>query len=173
MRHLARNLELKARLSSLGAARDVARRLATEGPVALRQVDTYFPCPGGRLKLRETEGEPAQLIWYQRRDQTDAKVSDYLIAPVGDPRALADVLARSLGRDVVVEKHRELYWCRNVRVHLDDVRGLGHFLEFEAVLQPGEADSVGAEPITFLRGQFGIDDAMLIARSYSDLLRDG
>ena len=44
-----RNIELKARVADLEAARAVAARIATERPVAQQQVDTYFHCRQGRL----------------------------------------------------------------------------------------------------------------------------
>ena len=74
-----RNVELKARLDSLDVARDTARRVATNYLGIQHQIDTYFGCPNGRLKLREMNADRAQLIWYARADQAEARKSDYYL----------------------------------------------------------------------------------------------
>ena len=56
------NIELKARLASLETAREVASRLATERLEDQRQVDTYFHCREGRLKLREIGRERLRRV---------------------------------------------------------------------------------------------------------------
>jgi adenylate cyclase class IV len=61
-----RNIEIKARLSDLAAARQTAAAVATKRLGAQHQVDTYFHCREGRLKLREVDGLSAQLVWYAR-----------------------------------------------------------------------------------------------------------
>ena len=45
-------------------------------------------------------------------------------------------LSETLGVDVVVEKRRHLLLWETVRIHLDEVTGLGSFLELEAVAEP-------------------------------------
>jgi adenylate cyclase class 2 len=166
----ARNIELKARLSDPQAAVAIARSLAQDPPVRQHQVDTYFAAAHGRLKLREIEGRGAQLVWYARCDQAAAKSSDYRLVPVGDPAALKQALASALGITQIVEKVRHVYFYENVRIHLDEVVGLGSFLEFEAVLGPGVDDAAGRVQVEFLQSAFQLRAADLIENSYSDLL---
>ena len=45
-------------------------------------------------------------------------------------------LSETLGVDVVVEKRRHLLLWETVRIHLDEVTGLGSFVELEAVAEP-------------------------------------
>lgn len=165
-----RNIELKARLSSLDAARPIARRLATATLDAERQTDTYFAAAHGRLKLRERQVLPSQLVWYARPDGEAARPSDYLLVEVADAAALKQALASAYGVLVVVEKEREIYLHDNVRIHLDRVAGLGEFLEFEAVLAPGAADATGYDQLLALAREFAIAPEQRIASSYSDLL---
>ena len=165
-----RNIELKARLGSLEAARPIARRLATATLAAERQTDTYFAGAQGRLKLRERQGLPSQLVWYARADGKAARPSDYLLVEVADAAALKQALASAYGVLVVVEKEREIYLHENVRIHLDRVAGLGEFLEFEAVLAPGEDDAAGYAKLAALAREFAIAPAERVASSYSDLL---
>lgn len=172
----SRNIELKARLDSLDDARTVCHELAEFSAIE-RQVDTYFHCSHGRLKLRERQIEPRsqdssddQLVWYLRPDDDAVRASDYLLLPVNDAATLKSVLAAALGVLVVVEKRREVYLYRNVRIHLDHVEQLGDFLEFEAVLGPGDDDAAGAELVRELARRFAISPTMLVEGSYSDLL---
>jgi len=167
---MPRNIELKARLASLDAARETARRLATSPPSVERQKDTYFVCRWGRLKLREREGLCAQLVGYSRANDASSKASDYQIVEISDVAALHAALSATLGVLVVVDKHREIFLVDNVRIHLDHVVGLGDFLEFEAVLGPDHSDDDGRSQLDALSREFGIDSTALVAGSYSDLL---
>jgi predicted adenylyl cyclase CyaB len=167
-----RNIELKARLSSLDAGREIAQQIATKRLPPLRQTDTYFHCQHGRLKLRELDSGQAQLVWYARPDNPRARASDYLLAAVGDAAVLKQALAAALGIRAVVEKRREVYLYHNVRIHLDEVAGLGTFLEFEAVLGPGLDDDSGLAQLDFLSRRFDISPADLLAVSYADLLAE-
>jgi len=164
------NVELKARLRDLQAARQVAARLATTPVEVLRQIDTYFVCAHGRLKLRELNGVAAELIAYDRPDHTDARTSSYRILPIADPTAAKELLTAALGVLVVVEKTRELYLHNNVRIHLDQVAGLGAFLEFEAVLNSPAEAAAGHQQVQSLATEFSLRAEDLVPRSYSDLL---
>jgi len=167
---LRHNIELKARLASLDDARHIATRIATSRLPDEHQIDTYFPCKAGRLKLREIVGVASQLIWYDRPDENDAKSSRYQIMPVHDPTALKHALTAALGVWVAVDKHREIFLFKSVRIHLDRVARLGEFLEFEAVLDADSDRARGHELVGRLRAEFDIDDVALVAGSYSDLL---
>ena len=83
-----RNLELKARLDSLPTARTVAQRLATDRLASQIQIDTYFCCGHGRLKLREIDGGPSQLVSYVRPDRCDVALSQYHLVEVPDGSSL-------------------------------------------------------------------------------------
>jgi adenylate cyclase class 2 len=164
-----RNLELKACCSNL---EDAARRAAEAGARrewTKRQTDTYFHTPRGRLKLREQDGRPAELIAYERADEAAVRASDYRIVTVPDPNALKSALAQVLGVRVVVSKRRTLYLWENVRIHLDEVDGLGSFVEFEAVISADGPESVSAERIERLQRAMQIDRERIIEISYAEL----
>ncbi|HEY7118840.1 MAG TPA: class IV adenylate cyclase [Tepidisphaeraceae bacterium] len=167
---MRRNIEIKARCRDLGAARDAARRLGAAFSGMLEQRDTYFIVPHGRLKLRETVGTGAELIAYQRLDAAAVRGSDYQLVAVADPAGLREALEAALGVRGEVIKTRELWMWRGVRIHLDQVRGLGAFLEFEAVLEAGEDDRIGYEKVATLREALGVGDEDLLGASYADLL---
>ncbi len=166
------NVELKARLPSLDDARTIAARLATSRLPDQQQVDTYFHCREGRLKLREIRGGPAQLIAYHRPNTSDAKASHYYLIDVPDPAAMLAGLTAVLGVLVRVAKHREIYLHKNVRIHLDNVEQLGTFLEFEAVLEHAGQQDQGQAVVNRLQSQFAIPPSRLLTSSYSDMLLD-
>jgi len=176
-----RNIEIKARCAELARAREVARRLGAVSAGTQHQIDTYFctsagpdagkigsPSDRARLKLRE--GEKTELIWYRRPDESGPKASDYAVAPVAYAEQLRAVLSSALGTWVTVEKTRELWLLENVRIHLDEVRGLGSFLEFEAVVGADHSESLCLAGLRRLLEAFEITEQDLIAGSYSDLL---
>lgn len=102
-----------------------------------------------------------------------------VLARVEPNLALKAVLQASNGVKVVVDKQREIWFDENVKLHLDEVVGLGTFVEIEAVgsndadLGLGElkelTDSLDKQCRHFLQ-LFGILEVDLIDRSYSDLL---
>lgn len=165
---LRRNIELKARLPDIDRARAAARSIATASLPPQHQLDTYFSAAQGRLKLREIDGDVAQLVWYQRSDQPQSRGSNYLLVPVSDPAGTKQALASALGVVGVVEKQREIFLYQNVRIHLDCVVGRGTYLEFEAVLGPEQSDQSGHDQISLLRRHFEIADEDLLAASYGD-----
>jgi len=164
-----RNIELKARLHNLDEARATADRLATEYVGIQLQTDTYFVCAQGRLKLREIDAQVAQLVAYERANETASKASDYYLLPVADTALMKQALTAALGLRGVVRKRREIFLVENVRIHLDEVDGLGTFLEFEAVLGPEVDDRRGEQQVAELRAGFGIQSEDLLSHSYSDM----
>lgn len=167
-----RNIELKARLDGLQHAAEVAASLATHALGTQRQVDTYFHVPCGRLKLRQIDGRAAQLVWYQRASEPGAKASDYQLVPIAHPETLKQALSAALGVRAVVDKRRTIYLYENVRIHLDEVVGLGTFLEFEAVLESVDDEARGYDQIAHLSARFGLSDADRVAASYGELILD-
>ena len=164
-----RNIELKARLHNLDEARATAERLATKYVGVQLQTDTYFVCAQGRLKLREIDDHVAQLVAYERANDKDSKASDYYLMPVADAALMKQALTAALGLRGVVRKRREVFLVENVRGHLDEVDGLGIFLEFEAVLGPEINDRHGEQQVAELRAAFAIQSEDLLSHSYSDM----
>ena len=165
---LRQNLELKAPCPDPAQAEAAIQRLGARDEGLLVQKDTYFPVPNGRLKLREIEGAPAQLIAYDRPEDQAQRVSQYRISEVADPAGLLSVLSAALGIRGVVAKRRHLYLWQDCRIHLDEVEGLGSFLEFEVVSQGNSCDDW--DRMETLMTAFGLRDSDAIQASYSDLL---
>ena len=55
---------------------------------------------------------------------------------------------------------------------MDDVVGLGHFLELEVVLRDDQTEGEGRAVAEALMHSLGVGEAGLLAPAYLDLLRD-
>jgi adenylate cyclase, class 2 len=88
-----------------------------------------------------------------------------------DARAMIDALDAAMGIRGVVRKRRRLFMWHNVRIHLDEVHDLGHFIEFEAVIGGDDDEPASNARLAQLVHTLAIRDEDRIATSYSDLLR--
>lgn len=165
------NLEIKARCADLDAVRERASRIATQRVGVDRQVDTYFRTRSGRLKLRESSLYGGQLVPYLRPDERGPKLADYRVVPVQDASGLKALLSEMLGVHRVVEKQREIFFFENVRIHLDRVRGLGSFVELEAVFD-GSRSALAEQrrKLDFLMREIGVREEDLVSASYEGLV---
>jgi homotetrameric cytidine deaminase len=164
-----RNVEIKARDADPGRTLERALGLGAADEGVLTQRDTYFGGARGRLKLREEDGG-AYLIAYVRPDADEARTSAYRLADVADPAALREALDAALGTRVVVDKRRHLLLWEGVRIHLDEVEGLGAFVELEGVAPPESDLTREHELVARLRDELALGEP--VAVSYSDLLLD-
>ncbi len=146
-----------------------ASAMATEGPFTLTQDDSFFASPRGRLKLR-CMPEGAELIAYVRADDAGPKLSQYWRSPVPEPESLREALAQTLGLLGRVRKQRLLYLVGRTRVHIDEVEGLGDFLELEVVLRDEESLAEGEHEAQRLLQQLGVPLSDCVTHAYLDLL---
>ena len=167
---MARNVEIKASITSVEALVPRAAAIADKGPVEIVQDDTFFRCESGRLKLRAFTMEEGELIFYRRADRQGPKESFYLRSPTSAPGMLRDSLSLAYGEAGRVRKHRTLFLVGRTRIHLDKVEGLGHFLELEVVLAEGEPTEVGIREAHELMVKLGVEPSQLIEGAYVDLL---
>jgi predicted adenylyl cyclase CyaB len=167
---MAENIEIKARVRNWPDLQARARALSGSEGELLEQEDTFFRVPAGRLKLRILSPQHGELIYYERPDHDGPRQSSYLIAHTPDPQALKTVLAAALGIRGVVRKSRHLHLVSQTRIHLDEVAGLGYFMELEYVLRPGENGEQGLQTVHSLMDQLGILQEDLVAQAYMDLL---
>jgi len=163
------NLELKAKLVH---PKKVLRTLKDLGNPSekLIQTDTYFLVGDGRLKLREFGNGSSELIHYVRNEGEGKRWSRYDILPVSEPTETKGFLRRAFGIDVVVKKSRLVYFYKKqARIHLDKIRGLGLFIEFEVYSKKNRQ-----RPVHIYRelvSMFGIEKESIIRCSYADLMR--
>ncbi len=164
------NIEIKARIRDRGAIESRARQLSDQPVQLIPQVDTFFATPRGRLKLRELSPDRGQLVYYERSDEGGPKRSDYRIFEIADVAGLRELLTLALGVRGVVKKTRSLYLIGQTRLHMDNVEGLGEFLELEVVMLPGQSEQEGMAIAEGLMGQLGVEPGDLLQGAYMDLL---
>ncbi|MDP4262053.1 MAG: class IV adenylate cyclase [Bacteroidota bacterium] len=164
------NVEIKAQCPDGESIRHYLQSHNAEFKGTDEQTDTYFNVPSGRLKLREGNIEN-NLIFYERDNQHGPKNSHFHLVKVNDPKGLKEVLAKSTGIKVVVTKKREIYYIHNVKFHIDEVPGLGSFVEIEAgnLLADLPMEELQAQ-CDFYTKELGIASGDLIDVSYSDML---
>ena len=163
-----RNVELKATDPDPVRSLEVCRTLGAEDGGILRQRDTYFRVPTGRLKLREEEPGGATLVQYDRVDAAEARESRYRLVPISDPVETRAALEAALGTLAVVEKERHLLLWQNVRIHLDKVKDLGNFLELEGVATADSDLADELDRVTRLTEALAIQPERILRNSYSD-----
>lgn len=164
------NIEIKAYCSNPDEIRTILQNKGAEFKGTDHQIDTYFNCTHGRLKLREGNIEN-NLIHYQRQNTEGPKRSDVILFKSDPDSSLKKLLEASLGILTVVDKKREIYFIDNVKFHVDEVKTLGSFVEIEAIdqtLDIGEFKLM--EQCNHYVDLFQIQTDDLIADSYSDLL---
>ncbi len=170
MPHL--NVEMKARVLDQNRIRVLILQKNANFQGTDNQIDTYFKVNNGRLKLREGNIEN-YLVYYEREDKPGIKESKVVLLPTSPNSTIKQILEKSLGVFVVVDKKREIYWIDNVKFHIDNVSGLGTFIEIEAIDYDGK---IGKEKLyeqckSYL-DLFNIPEEDLISCSYSDLLAE-
>ncbi len=162
------NIEIKAHCPNPEKAASILAGLNAEYKGKDHQVDTYFQVKEGRLKLREGNIEN-NLIYYKRSDKSGPKRSDVVLYPGSNDPNLKNILQQVLGIMVIVDKQRDIYFIDNVKFHIDEVQGLGSFIEIEAIGEQGEEDTLDQQCNHYM-AILDITDNQLISISYSDLL---
>ena len=162
------NFEFKARLRNESQVRAALKRLRARYVGTDRQVDTYFNVEAGRLKIREGKIENA-LIFYHRTNSAKARRSsvELMLLPRRNPLRL--ILGEAIKPKVVVDKRREIYFVGNVKIHLDNVRRLGKFVEVEAITRTGSMRRARTQALKFQK-LFGVAAGDIVPLSYSDMI---
>ncbi|MBN2424151.1 MAG: class IV adenylate cyclase [Calditrichaceae bacterium] len=164
------NIEIKAKCNHISKIKDKLENLPVQFLGKDEQEDIFFKTPAGRLKLRSSSLSGHFLIAYLREYKTGPKISRYSLIAVKNIETVKELLANILGVKVIVSKIREIYLYENVRIHLDWVKNLGTFIEFEAVANKNTTYDTEYQKINFLMQFLGIDKLDLIEGAYADIL---
>lgn len=167
---ILKNIEIKAKINNYEKVKRLVEDLCPIPIETEQQKDTFFNTPQGRLKLRESDSTSA-IMYYYRPDSHEPKQSDIAISFTENPDTLKTVLDNSIGIRGIVYKKRILYQYHQTRIHLDDVKGLGKFIELEVVLKPDQTSNDGEIIAYKLMDKFGIHKNDLIDVAYIDLIQ--
>ncbi len=163
------NVEIKAICKYPEKVKEMLALKQADSKGTDHQIDTYFNCPNGRLKLREGNIEHS-LIFYNRNNEAGPKVSD--VELIRNPaEGTKTLLTRAFGVKVIVDKKRAIYFIDNVKFHVDTVQGLGTFVEIEAIDETGDLGKEKLyEQCQHYLELLQIDKGDLLEHSYSDML---
>jgi adenylate cyclase class 2 len=165
-------VELKAIVDDLDFLRKLLSALGATHAGTFQQTDSYFKVPEGRLKLREVKDDSvAELIYYERENIGGPKSDDAFILRVQEPEELKKTLKKILAPLIAVEKVREIYRYKGTQIHLDTVKKLGKFIEFERQTSD-DSKSIEKDRLILenLMKELRIAPSNLESLSYSDLL---
>ena len=159
------NLELKLKVNSHSKLISALKSANAENRGILKQKDIYFKIKKGILKLR-VENKTFTLIKYFR-DEKGKRWSNYELLKLEGANP-EKYLRQIFDVEVVVVKKRNVWLYNNTRVHLDEVKGLGKFLELETLFisTRKDAESRFKDTITLLN----LDLSGQIRASYKNLL---
>lgn len=165
-----KNLEIKTPVTGISKYRRLALDYVKSDKHSKhfteKQTDIYYNVKTGRLKLRIIDGKNGRLIFYRRANTQGKRVSNYFLSETSTPKELDSILTALYGKKVIVDKKREIFTSRNVRIHIDDVKGLGKYLEFEVIFN---SINTARKTLDKLIGHFKLDESAFIRGSYSDL----
>ncbi|XP_046665248.1 uncharacterized protein LOC124357464 isoform X3 [Homalodisca vitripennis] len=168
----SRNVEIKAKVRDFESIILKAEEMSGKEPIKLNQKDIFYHSfyRENRLKLRDENG-CGTLISYSRPDLEGPKLSKYKKCQVNDPSALSAVLEDALGVKGVVKKQRFLFFVGQTRIHIDQVEGLGNFMELEVGLRDTQSVEEGQVIAQELMSQLGVSETDLLAGAYMDMMQ--
>ena len=140
---MPRNVEIKARVRDMGEVRARAEALSDAPARRTGTGGHVLPTPDGRLKLRVFPDGKGELIAYRRPDawgrrlRSTSSIARLIRRRWHDLLGARSGCAASCGSDACSTSSGQ------TRIHLDDVEGLGAFLELEVVLADGQAETEG------------------------------
>ena len=162
------NLELKIKIDSFDYLIEKLKSINAQQDSILLQRDIYYKIPGGLLKLRIENGTKT-LIYYNRDEISENRWSDFNLLKIDDNNA-EEFLSKLLVIEEVVEKERKLFWFNNTRIHLDEVKELGSFLELETIVLDGKEDA--EKRFNEIVGLLNLDVSKQIKKSYKNLIAE-
>ena len=163
---MPKNLEIKVKLKSHKEVKEILKNNQIHLKKLLVQKDIYYKVDRGLLKLR-IENDKQTLIFYDRNEKSKKRWSDYHLLDIKNVDANV-YLKRFLDVLVIVKKKRELFLYKNTRIHLDQVKGLGYFLELETRVLNGLQDA--EKRFSYLLDLLELKSKTEIRASYKDLL---
>ena len=167
-------LEIEAK-AAIENKEEIKQRILEAGGKYIRvetQSDIYFAHPSRdfmktdeALRIREAGNEYTLTYKGPKLDKL-TKTREEIEIKLDDPAPMAGVLKMLGFMEVApVVKTRSHYTLGDYQVALDEVEGLGHFIEVEK-----HADSYKPEELVELLKSLGVEESKMERRSYLELL---
>lgn len=132
---IMKNVESKFKVKDFREIKVSLKRIGARYVAKLNQLDTYYHCQNGRLKIREINHHQYELIFYQRPNINKPKISNLQVTNLKENqvKAFKKLFKDALGVKNIIKKVRYLWLYKNTRIHLDIVQDLGKFIELETI----------------------------------------
>lgn len=169
-------VEVKARAEDLERVREQLEDRGGRRVATWEQTDIYYGHPHRNfaqtdeaLRIRETGGR-VEATYKGPKLDGETKTREEITVELDDAASAGDLL-EALGFAAAgrVVKQREVYELGELTVTLDQVEGLGPFVEIEHVVDEGIDEA--RETVLELADELGLED--LERRSYLELLLEG
>ncbi|KAF8363952.1 hypothetical protein PRIPAC_90875 [Pristionchus pacificus] len=175
---MERFFSLKTSVSDLEEAEGKLFELTDSLGTQFEQVDTYFKSNCGTLKMRNMPPSPeGQLISTTLiSSENGQRLIENTTTVIDDVESLRETLSVSLGEIGTVSKSRRVFLLPDARIYLDDVNGIGRYLEILVAIVPvSPGKDVDGEEIARRRtneiaAALNIGKHSSIAKSYIELL---
>jgi predicted adenylyl cyclase CyaB len=163
-------VEIKARVENHDLLKKKLSEIGAEYIGNFQQDDTYFKVPEGRLKLRETKNtNSVELIYYERENIPGPKQDEVFLIEVLESGQLKKLLKKTLKQFKVIEKIREIYNYQGTFIHLDTVKSLGKYVEFERQTESNSNNKKDQNILQELMKTLEIQSQSLETLSYSEI----
>lgn len=166
-----RNIEIKLELRDPELARAILLRLGAHRVGHAHQRDTHFRVVSGRLLRRDCTNKPTEWVRYDRPDRATPRHSDVRI--MTDTRARAVLGLIGPPEWLTVDKLREVWFASVVTVCLDNVQGLGWFVELRSLVTSDNDDASAAAAVAAFRHELLPALGEPVSASYRDMLELG
>lgn len=160
------NLELKVKLKGNEKIKNLLAQIGVRRRNTLKQKDIYYSITGGLLKLRIENGSES-LIFYNRDESGKNRWSEFEYIKF-DGKGGERFFNKIFKIETVVQKRRDLFYYDNTRIHLDNVKSLGNFLELETLVLQGKSDA--QRRFNKIIKLLNLDQSNQIRKSYRDLM---
>ena len=165
-------IEVKASVNDLKAVRERVLALGGRDFGRIHQVDEYYSHPtrdfaetDEAVRLR-TENDLTVITYKGPKVDKETKTREELEVSIGNRETMAAILVRLGFKPVIkIAKKREVYGLRGLTVCLDQVEGLGPYIEIEAQGENVEAEKA---KIFKLMNDLGVSGSE--RRSYLELI---
>lgn len=161
------NFELKTKISDCAKTLERIKSIGATYKETMNQVDYYFQTGAEKEKIREINNKEIHLISYKRSEKKGRKDSNYTIKIISLEQKKSLLEQKPLL--CLVDKIRQLWIYKNTRIHIDNVVGLGDFMELETVVG-NISKSQGANEFGEVVNKLGIEFNKTEPFSYSDMV---
>lgn len=164
---MPKNIEIKVPIKNVKEILIRIKKLQAERIYSSQQTDVYFQNEKGRLKVRDSNGEKS-VIYYNRIEDGRERWSKFHFIKINEPNEWVKFFDLFMERLITVKKHRTLFHYKKTRIHVDQIKSLGNFIELETNMNSSKKRA--REEFDYLCKYLELNGGEQILNSYSDMI---